>query len=43
MEFNKDSGIVKLWVRLLTQESTTYMFADVPDIFNLRQVVLENI
>lgn len=38
--FNKDSGLVKLWVRLLTKENSKYIIYDIPSISNLRDIVL---
>ena len=41
--FNKDSGLVKIWVRLLTQKNSKYTTDDIPPISNLRDVVLSEI
>ena len=41
--FNKDSGLVKIWVRLLTQKNGKYTTDDIPSISNLRDVVLSEI
>lgn len=38
--FNKDSGLVKIWVRLLTKENSKYTIDDIPSISNLRDIVL---
>ena len=38
--FNKDSGLVKIWVRLLTQKNRKYTTDDIPSISNLREIVL---
>ena len=38
--FNKNSGLVKIWVRLLSQENSQYTQKDIPNISNLREVVL---
>ena len=38
--FNKDSGLVKIWVRLLTSENSHYTIYDIPDIDNLKNIVL---
>ena len=38
--FNKDSGLVKIWVRLLTSENNPYTIYDIPDIGNLKNIVL---
>lgn len=37
MIFTKDSGVVKVWVTLIL--SNTYKLEDVPELYNLRQVV----
>ena len=37
--FNKDSGLVQVWVRLLKEENSGYTINDVPEISNLREVV----
>ncbi len=37
--FNKDSGLVKTWVDLITRG--TYTVEQVPNLFNLREVVAE--
>ena len=37
--FNKDSGLVKIWVRLLSQENSKYTINDIPNITNLRDIV----
>lgn len=37
--FNKESGLVKVWVRLIQQG--TYEITDVPKISNLRDLVIE--
>ena len=41
--FNKDSGLVKIWVRLFTQKNGKYTTDDIPSISNLRDVVLSEI
>ena len=41
--FNKDSGLVKIWVRLLTQKNSKYTTDDIPSISNLREIVLSEI
>ena len=40
---NKDSGLVKIWVRLLTQKNSKYTIDDIPSISNLREIVLSEI
>ena len=37
--FNENSGLVKVWVRLLTQKNSKYTIEDIPEIDNLRLVV----
>ena len=37
---NEDSGLVKIWVRLLTSENNPYTIYDIPDIGNLKNIVL---
>lgn len=37
--FNKDSGLVQVWVRLIKSE--TYEIKDVPNLSNLKNVVIE--
>ena len=37
---NKNSGLVKIWVRLLTSENSLYTVDDIPNISNLKEVVL---
>ncbi len=37
--FNKNSGLVKVWVSLIL--AGTYTYDDVPNISNLREVVRE--
>ena len=38
--FNKDSGLVKIWVRLLTSENNLYTIDDIPNISNLKEIIL---
>lgn len=38
--FNKNSPLVKTWVRLLTAEDPVYTIDDIPPISNLKEVVL---
>ena len=38
--FNENSGLVRVWVRLLSQENSRYTIKDIPNISNLREVVL---
>ena len=41
--FNKDSGLVKIWVRLFTQTNNNYTTDDIPPISTFRDVVLSEI
>lgn len=43
MMFNKNSGLVKIWVRLLTQENSPYKIENIPNISNLREMVLSQL
>lgn len=38
--FNKDSGLVKVWVRLLNSKDSMYTIDNVPNIGNLKEIVL---
>ena len=38
--FNKDSGLVKIWVRLLSSKDSIYTIDSIPNISNLKEVVL---
>lgn len=38
--FNENSGLVKIWVRLLTQDNNQYTIDNIPNIFNLKEIVL---
>ena len=38
--FNKDSGLVKIWIRLLSSKDSLYTIDNVPNISNLKEVVL---
>lgn len=37
--FNENSGLVKIWVRLLTEKNNKYSISDVPNIDNLFEIV----
>ena len=39
--FNKDSGLVKIWVRLLTSKNSSYTIDNVPSISNLKEIVCQ--
>lgn len=41
MTFTKNSGLVKVWVSLVLDENSPYELADVPELFNLKDVVTE--
>ena len=38
--FNENSGLVKVWVRLIQQEDSSYTIDNVPEISNLRETVM---
>ena len=38
--FNENSGLVKIWVRLLTSNNSSYTIDNIPDISNLKEIVL---
>jgi len=37
--FTIESGLVKIWVKLVEDINNIYTFNDVPNLFNLRQIV----
>lgn len=39
--FDKDSALVKVWVRLIQKENSKYTLESVPDISNLKIIVAE--
>lgn len=39
MTFNKDSGLVKVWVKLV--QNGTYTRDQIPKMYNLREIVAE--
>lgn len=41
--FNRDSGLVKIWVNLLKSDDNSYTKESIPPLSNLREVVLESI
>lgn len=41
MIFTKDSGLVKVWVGLVLNPNSNYELKDVPNLFNLKEVVTE--
>ena len=41
MFFNKNSGIVKVWVGNVLNDDSPYEYKDVPKLLNLREVVKE--
>lgn len=41
MTFNKNSGLVKVWVGNVLNDESPYEYKDVPKLFNLREVVKE--
>ena len=38
--FNEDSGLVNIWVRLLTSKNSSYIIYNIPDISNSKEIVL---
>lgn len=38
--FNENSGLVKIWVRLLAQDNSQYTADNIPNISNLKEIVL---
>ena len=41
--FNKNSGLVKIWFGAVLNPDSKYMYKDVPDLSNLREVVGESL
>ena len=41
MIFTKDSGLVKVWVGLVLNPNSNYEIKDVPELYNLKEVVIE--
>lgn len=41
--FNENSGLVKIWVRLLNNKDSQYTIENIPNISNLREVVLKEL
>lgn len=41
MILTKDSGLVKVWVGLVLNPNSPYELKDVPNLFNLKEVVTE--
>lgn len=41
MKFTQNSGLVKVWVGLVMNPENDYTLADVPNLYNLREVVAE--
>ena len=39
--FDENSGLVIIWIRLLTQENSSYTIEDVPNLSNLKIIVQE--
>lgn len=37
--FQPDSALVKTWVQLLNNPDSSYSLQDVPDLFNLKEVL----
>ena len=41
--FNENSGLVKIWVRLLNDKNSQYTIENIPNISNLREVILKEL
>lgn len=41
--FNENSGLVKIWIRLLNDKNSQYTTEDIPNINNLREVILKEL
>lgn len=41
MTLDKNNGLVYAWYKMLTKTDSPYTMNDVPDIYNLREVVQE--
>ena len=41
MILNKDNVLVQVWYKMLTKLNSSYTLKDVPDIYNLREIVKE--
>ena len=41
--FNKNSGLVQIWIRLLSNNSNNYTTQDIPNISNLKKIILEEL
>lgn len=39
MNFTENSMLVQLWVKWLTKENSPYTLEDVPNLYNLKEVV----
>lgn len=41
--FNESSGLVKIWIRLLNDKNSQYTTENIPNISNLREVILKEL
>lgn len=41
MMLDRNNGLVEIWVKVLNKTNSPYTFDDVPDIYNLRELVKE--
>lgn len=41
--FNENSGLVKIWIRLLNDKNSQYTTENIPNISNLREVILKEL
>lgn len=41
--FDKNSGLVKIWIRLLSDKNNNYTIQDIPNISNLKEIILEEL
>ena len=41
--FNESSGLVKIWIRLLNDKNSQYTTENIPNISNLRKVILKEL
>lgn len=41
--FDENSGLVKIWIRLLNDKNSQYTIENVPNISNLREIVLKEL
>ena len=41
--FDKNSGLVQIWIRLLSDKNSNYTIQDIPNILNLKEIILEEL